>query len=235
MSFSGTGGNENPPRKEVSTPFCGCFFCPIAQRDACFLGEKKSSILNFFFRATINNSNPIFLVEISAFFSFSKGKPNQHVWLRVTLFVRFSWRNQRNRQTSYATEKEKSKELGVFFLSLIPCCPRKTPPLLHRDKISKNYTTKISLLYKNQEFSYASFPHVFKTIGPLEKILETKNHFFVPFKKVAFSQCRICCRKTIKSDVFFTHFSNIDYIWGKSMFLKIDFLPFISSINILTF
>ncbi len=120
-------------------------------------------------------------------------------------------------------------------VNYIPCCLNKTPTLLHRDKISRNYSTKISLLYKNQEFSYASFPHIFKTIGPLEKILETKTHFFVPFKKVAISVSRIINAKTIKSYVFFTYFSNIDFIWRKSIFLKIDFLPFISSMNILTF
>ena len=98
----------------------------------------------------------------------------------------------------------------------IPCCLN-NPPLLHRDKISRNYSTKISLLYKNQEFSYASFPHVFKTIGPLEKILETKNHFFVPFKKVAFSVSRIINAKTIKS-YFFSFIFQTLILYGENRY-----------------
>ena len=106
---------------------------------------------------------------------------------------------------------------------------------MHRDKNSRNYVTKISFLCKKQEFSSASFPHVFKAIGPLEKILETKNHFFSPFKKVTFSVSRILNAKTKKSDVFLTHFLNIDFIWGKSRFLTFVFLPFVSSIKIHVF
>ena len=126
------------------------------------------------------------------------------------------------------------KDTGIFQESL-PCCLSKTPPLLHPDKISKNYFTKISFLPKNQEFSSASFPHVFEAIRPLEKILETKNDFFVTFKKVGFSVFRICSRKTTKNEWFFTNFSNIDFIWGKSRFLKIDFLPLVSPIKIHVF
>ena len=117
----------------------------------------------------------------------------------------------------------------------LPCCLIKTPTLLHRDKNSRNYVTRISFLCKKQEFSSASFPHVFKAIGPLEKILETKNHFFSPFKKVTFSVSRILNAKTKKSDVFWTHFLNLDFIWGKSRFLKLVFLPFVSSIKIHVF
>ena len=117
----------------------------------------------------------------------------------------------------------------------LPCCLIKTPTLLHRDKNSRNYVTRISFLCKKQEFSSASFPHVFKAIGPLESNLETKNHFFITFKKVTFSVCRILNAKTKKSEVFLKHFFNIDFIWGKSTFPKIAFLPFVSSININVF
>ena len=105
----------------------------------------------------------------------------------------------------------------------LPCCLSKTHPLMHRDKKSRIYLIKISFLWNNQEFSSASFPHVFKAIGPLENNLETKNHFFSPFKKVTFSVSRILNAKTTKSDVFLTHFLNIDFIWGKSRFLKVVF------------
>ena len=103
---------------------------------------------------------------------------------------------------------------------------------MHRDKKSRIYLIKISFLWNNQEFSSASFPHVFKAIGPLENNLETKKHFFSPFKKVTFSVSRILHAKTTKNDVFLTHFLNIDFIWGKSRFLKIVFLPFVSSMKI---
>ena len=118
---------------------------------------------------------------------------------------------------------------------MLPCCLNETHTLLHRDKNSRNYVTKISFLWNKQEFSSASFPHVFKAIRPLEKILETKNLFFCPFQKVTFSEPRILNAKTKKSDVFLTHFLNIDFIWGKSRFLKIDFLPFVSSVKIHVF
>ena len=36
-------------------------------------------------------------------------------------------------------------------------------------------------------WSHLSFARVFKAIQPLAKILDTKNHIFVPFKKVTFS------------------------------------------------
>ena len=106
---------------------------------------------------------------------------------------------------------------------------------MHRDKKSRIYHIKIWILSKNQKFSSTSFPHVFKAIGPLESNLETKNHFFITFKKVTFSVCRILNAKTKKSEVFLKHFFNIDFIWGKSTFPKIAFLPFVSSININVF
>ena len=144
-------------------------------------------------------------------------------------------------ETEFWTLKEQ-KKLVFMLLKLyllmsfdLPCCLIKTPTLLHRDKNSRNYVTKISFLCKKKEFSSASFPHVFKAIGPLEKILETKNHFFSPFKKVTFSVSRILNAKTKKSDVFWTHFLNLDFIWGKSRFLKLVFLPFVSSIKIHVF
>ena len=46
---------------------------------------------------------------------------------------------------------------------------------------------------------------------------------------------RILNAKTKKSEVFLKHFFNIDFIWGKSTFPKIAFLPFVSSININVF
>ena len=52
---------------------------------------------------------------------------------------------------------------------------------------------------------------------------------------MTFSVSRILNAKTKKSDVFLTHFLNIDFIWGKSRFLKIDFLPFVSSVKIHVF
>ena len=94
---------------------------------------------------------------------------------------------------------------------------------MHRDKKSRIYLMKISFLWNNQEFSSASFPHVFKAIGPLENNLETKNHFFITFKKVTFSVCKILNAKTKKSEVFLKHFFNIDFIWGKSTFPKLPF------------
>ena len=106
---------------------------------------------------------------------------------------------------------------------------------MHRDKKSRIYHIKILILWKKQKFSSTSFPHVFKAIGPLESNLETKNHFFITFKKVTFSVCRILNAKTKKSEVFLKHFFNIDFIWGKSTFPKIAFLPFVSSININVF
>ena len=121
------------------------------------------------------------------------------------------------------------------FTGKVPCCLSKANPLLHRDKKSRIYHIKIWILWKKQKFSSTSFPHVFKAIGPLESNLETKNHFFITFKKVTFSVCRILNAKTKKSEVFLKHFFNIDFIWGKSTFLKIAFLPFVSSININVF
>ena len=118
---------------------------------------------------------------------------------------------------------------------ILPCCLSKANPLLHRDKKSRIYHIKILILWKKQKFSSTSFPHVFKAIGPLESNLETKNHFFITFKKVTFSVCRILNAKTKKSEVFLKHFFNIDFIWGKSTFPKIAFLPFVSSININVF
>ena len=50
----------------------------------------------------------------------------------------------------------------------------------HEANIQKNCEAKI------QEFSYASFPHIFNAIRLLEKILETKNDFFFLFKKKRF-------------------------------------------------
>ena len=108
-------------------------------------------------------------------------------------------------------------------------------PLLHRNKNFRNYTIKIPFLSKDQEFSYASFAHVFRPIRPLEKILEAKNDFFSVFKKPTFSVCRILNGKTSKNDQFLTHFPNIDFILGKWIFFKIDFLAFVSSIQIYVF
>ena len=138
---------------------------------------------------------------------------------------------------------QRKKSIFMFWASNRDCdntilyraVSMKPPPLLHRDKNSRNYVTKISFLWNTQEFSSASFPYVFKAIGLLENILETKNQFFCPFKKVTFSVSRILNAKTKKSDVFLTHFLNIDFIWGKSRFLKIDFLPFVSSVKIHVF
>ena len=106
-----------------------------------------------------------------------------------------------------------------------------TPPLKHRNKIVKNYFTKIPFLQENQEFSSGSFPHVFKAIRPLEKILEPKNVFFSFSKKVVFRWSRIWYGKMRKNETFLTHFSNIDLIWGKPRFWKITFLPLVSSIT----
>ena len=76
---------------------------------------------------------------------------------------------------------------------------------MHQNKIFNNYIIKISFIYKNQEFSSASFPHVFKAIGPLEKVLNRKKPFFSCFKKVTFSVCRILRCKMEKM----THFWHI--------------------------
>ena len=93
----------------------------------------------------------------------------------------------------------------MYFTIIVPCCLN-NPPLLHRDKISRNYISKFSFLHKNEEFSYASFPHVFKAIGPLEKTLETKNDFFSLSKKAFFQYPRILNGKNSKNDSFLTHF-----------------------------
>ena len=117
----------------------------------------------------------------------------------------------------------------------VPCCLNKTHPLLHRDKISRNYISRFSFLHKNKEFSYASFPHVFKAIRPLEKILETKNEFFSLSKKAVFQYPRILNGKTSKNDSFLTHFWNNGFIWRKPKFPKITYLPFESPIEIMFF
>ena len=78
---------------------------------------------------------------------------------------------------------------------------------MHRDKKSRIYHIKILILWKKQKFSSTSFPHVFKAIGPLESNLETKNHFFITFKKVTFSVCRILNAKTKKVRCFWSIFS----------------------------
>ena len=117
----------------------------------------------------------------------------------------------------------------------LPCCLSKTPPLLHLDKISRSHFTEILFIPKNQEFSSASFPHIFNAIRPLEKILETKNDFFLTFKKAGFSECRIYRSKTRKNQWFLTDFPNIDFIWGKPIFLNIGFLPLVSPIRIHAF
>ena len=103
--------------------------------------------------------------------------------------------------------------LGVY--NKLPCCLSKTHPLMHRDKKSRIYLIKISFLWNNQEFSSASFPHVFKAIGPLESNLETKNHFFITFKKVTFSVCRILNAKTKKVRCFWSIFS-ILIVYGEN-------------------
>ena len=118
---------------------------------------------------------------------------------------------------------------------MLPCCLSKTPPLLHLDKISRSHFTEILFTQKNQEFSSASFIHIFKTIRPLEKILETKTIFFLTFKKAGFSECRIYRSKTRKNQLLFTDFPNIDFIWGKPIFLNIDFLPLVSPVRIHAF
>ena len=118
----------------------------------------------------------------------------------------------------------------IFEHLSVPCCLNE-PPLLHRNKIAKNYFTKIPFLQENQEFSSGSFPHVFKAIRPLEKILEPKNGFFSFSKKVVFRWSRIWYGKMRKNETFLTHFSNIDLIWGKPRFWKITFLPLVSSIT----
>ena len=89
------------------------------------------------------------------------------------------------------------------------------------------------MLHKNQEFSWKSFPHVFKAIRLLEKKLEPKNDFFVLRKKVCFfcgvgfpiaKQEKTSCfypflkhrfdmgkTKILKNHVFTTYIFN--YIW----------------------
>ena len=83
------------------------------------------------------------------------------------------------------------------------------------------------------------FQHIFSTCfqshRTSRKQSRDKKTFFITFKKVTFSVCRILNAKTKKSEVFLKHFFNIDFIWGKSTFPKIAFLPFVSSININVF
>ena len=76
------------------------------------------------------------------------------------------------------------------------------------------------------------FSTCFQSHRTSRKQSRDKKPFFPPFKKVTFSVSRILNAKTTKSDVFLTHFLNIDFIWGKSRFLKIVFLPFVSSMKI---
>ena len=114
------------------------------------------------------------------------------------------------------------KFLKKSWISTLPRCLNE-PPLLHRNKIAKNYFTKIPFLQENQEFSSGSFPHVFKAIRPLEKILEPKNVFFSFSKKVVFRWSRIWYGKMRKNETFLTHFSNIDLIWGNQDFEKSHF------------
>ena len=76
------------------------------------------------------------------------------------------------------------------------------------------------------------FSTCFQSHGTSRKQSRDKKPFFPPFKKVTFSVSRILNAKTTKSDVFLTHFLNIDFIWGKSRFLKIVFSPFVSSMKI---
>ena len=83
------------------------------------------------------------------------------------------------------------------------------------------------------------FQHIFSTCfqshRTSRKQSRDKKPFFITFKKVTFSVCRILNAKTKKSEVFLKHFFNIDFIWGKSTFPKIAFLQFVSSIRLTFF
>ena len=92
------------------------------------------------------------------------------------------------------------------FNNLLPCCLKKKGLICFWNKISTNHGINISLLHKNQEFSWKSFPHVFKAIRLLEKKLEPKKTIFVLRKKVFFLRCRISNRKTRKNELFLSIF-----------------------------
>ena len=57
------------------------------------------------------------------------------------------------------------------------------------------------------------FSTCFQSHRTSRKQSRDKKPFFPPFKKVTFSVSRILNAKTTKSDVFLTHFLNIDFIW----------------------
>ena len=84
-------------------------------------------------------------------------------------------------------------------------------PLLNIEiKLRKITLQKFHFYTKNQEFSSGYFPHIFKAIRLLEKILEPKNVFFFFFFKkstfsVVYSQMFWNEKKWLIFDSFFKH------------------------------